>query len=139
MKNPLIDEVIQLLVDLSLTEEEKKERTNLTKQRSASIPSVGDEILVVNNGYYKIILEAIGKDDLVLICRFMCAKKMKYFLSEIRGSEQFQKQMDDAKEEDRTSIESLVNTFESDVINWNSLLECIPESLDPRYRIELAL
>lgn len=138
MKNPLIDEVIQLLVDLSLTEEEKKERTNLTQQRSASTPTVGDEILVVNNGY-KIVLEAIGKDDLVLICRFMCAKKMKYFLSEIRGSEQFQKLMNDSKEEDRTSINSLVNTFESDVINWNSLLESIPESLDPRYRIELAL
>lgn len=45
----------------------------------------------------------------------MCAKKTKYFLSGIKGSEQFKKQMNDAKKEDSTFITSLVNMFESDV------------------------
>jgi len=85
-------------IDLSLTEEEKKERINITQQRSASTPSVGDEIFIFNNEN-KIILEAINKDDLVFIHRFMCAKKANSFLSEIRGSKEFQKQINDAKEQ----------------------------------------
>jgi len=79
VKNTLIDRVIQLLVDLSLTEEERYERINITQQRSTSSPSIDEEILIVANRN-KGFLEAIGKVDLVLVGTANCIKQARHFI-----------------------------------------------------------
>lgn len=137
VKNKMIDQVIQLLADLTLTEEEKKERISITQQRSTSSHSVDDQTLV-GTDENKEIFETISSADLVFISRCMCIKQVTHFLSQIRRSEEFQKQMSmrDSKEEDRTYIERLYNTFARDVINWKSMLESFPDSLNRRFFLE---
>jgi len=135
VKNPLIDEVVQLLVDLSLADEEKKERINITKQRSTSSPEDNEEIFIAVKKDRR-SLEPISDSDFVFIGRFMSVAQAAYFISEITESEEFQKQMRDAKVQDRTDIRSILDTFKSDIAHLNSIIESFPDSLTRRFLVE---
>lgn len=135
VKNPLIDGVIQLLAELFLTEEEKMERINITQQRSTSSPCVDDEILIIPDSN-KRFFETFSTADLVFIAKSMCIKQAIHFFSEIIGSVEFQKQMGDSKEEDRSYIRNLLNTFEWDANQWTSFLKSFPDSLKNHFFVE---
>ena len=58
-----------------------------------------------------------------------------YFISETTKSEEFQKQMRDAKKEDRTDIRNILDTFKSDILHWNSILDSFPDSLTRSFQV----
>lgn len=126
---------MQLLVELSLTDEEKKERIKITQQRSTSSLCADDDILIVPDSN-KRILQTFSKGDLVLIGRSMCIKQARHFLLEIIESEEFQKQREDSREEDHAYFESIFNTFESDIMHCKSILDSLPVSLKRRFVVE---
>ncbi len=133
-KNPLIDGVIQLLVDLSLTEKERNDRIYIIQQRPTSSPSVGDEILIVD--YQNIeILETFSTAELDFISRIIYLVMAGYFLNKIVNSDEFQKQMIDANEEVRSYIDGLLNTFKIDLEDCKSILNSFPHSLLRRFTI----
>ena len=43
--------------------------------------------------------------------------------------------MKDAKEEDRTDIRNILDTFKSDILHWNSILDSFPDSLTRSFQV----
>ncbi len=118
-KNPSIDEVIQLLVDLSFTEDEKKERSVNIQHRATSSLNAEDKMLIVA-GQNKRILETITEADSVFPGRFVCIKIADRFIVEIIGRDEFENQMRDAEEEDRTVIGGILRTCLRDTMHCKS-------------------
>jgi len=128
-KNPLIDEVIQLLVDLSFTEDEKKERSSIIQQRLSSSFTVDEE--PSTNQMIGKILEPSTVDS-IFLGRLVCADKGRLLFVEI-VQELFKltKDSEDAFTDDL--LDNLFISFSNDVISMNSFLDNVPSSWGRRY------
>jgi len=134
-KNPLIDGVVQLLVDISFTKDEKMEQSINTQHRATYSLNAEDKMLIVAD-QNKRILETITKADSVFLGRFMCIKKAGFFIGEVIGSDEFRNQMRGAKEEDRTDIGRILSTYSSDTMQCTSVFDSFPDSLNRRFIID---
>lgn len=115
------------MVDLTFTEEEKSERSNLIQQRS--VPSSGaneEDATRLRDIEYVAVLDP--SLDTNLLARTVCVAKAHSLLDQIFRSDQFHQLISDAycAPAKQLAIEELVASFEDDVNSMKSLLKLSP-------------
>ena len=129
VKNPLIDQFIDLVVDLTFSKEEKTERINLIQQRS--IPSSGT---TEENATLLLDIEHVAdldsSVDIGILSRKVCVSKAHSLLARIFGSDQFNQLLllDDGDYDFDTQLyrQELIASFANDVESLESLLKLSP-------------
>ena len=134
VKNPLIDQFIDLIVDQSFTEEEKNDRSNLIQQRLiSSSNATEEEVEQLRLLEHLAVLDP--SVDTTLVARTICILKAFRVLGKIFSSDQF-KQMKDGVDYDKAQLSimhELLVTFEEDVKSFGAVLKTFPQSLKTRY------
>lgn len=134
VKNPLLDQFIDLFVDLSLTKEEKSERRNLIQQRLIPFPDAAEE----DAELLRLVEQIAVRDpsvDTTLVTRNTCVLQARMILYQIFTSDQFkQLELDDDFDKDKLSVlEKLCFTLLDDMESLKSVLQSFPQSLKARY------
>jgi len=132
VKNPFIDQFIDLFVDLTFTEEEKSERSNLIQQRSISSSEVTEE------DHAALLHAAVLEPslDTSLIARIVCMINAQSLLAQIVDSDKFiQLISDDDYDLYRklSIVDELLASFSADGKSLQSVLDTFSESLNDRY------
>ncbi len=133
-KNSWIDGVVDLLVGLTFTEEEKTERSITTQQRSTfSAHNQEDEMLVAKIQKLAIIDPNM---DSTFVWKHVCFLKAQSLLVEISTSEEMPQLMVDGDELNEdfsgddvdvlTTMENLLKTFCADAKSLMSILSSLP-------------
>jgi len=115
----LIDGVVNILVDLTFREDEKKERINSVQQRAISFATVNDELLAFLQERMVIDPSSISA-DLSLVCRYLCIKKAWVFLCEALANGEVYKQIH-TKEDERLADDDIYEMFDSFLSDFQSL------------------
>lgn len=95
VKNPLIDQFIDLLVEFTFTEEEKTERRNLIQQRSLPSSGATEEAATLLRDIEQVAYLDPSL-DVNLFSRTVCVTKAHSLLYKIFSSDQFNQLKDDA-------------------------------------------
>ncbi len=153
-KNPWIDRVVDLLVDLTFTEEEKSERSITVQQRSTWTANNEEDEMYIDALESLAIIEQNVESSFV--GKHLCFMKAKTLLVEIFMSEEMQFQFmleedesddewedvsDDAAsdddnvsyEDDLSIFENLTETFHADFNSLMSILSSLSPSFRARY------
>lgn len=124
VKNPLIDQFINLLVGLVFTEEEKVERSNLIHQRSVSFSDTTEELLA------RLRVAVLDPNlDTSLVARIVCMMNADLLLFKVFTSDQFE-QLQDI---DLSIIEDLSISFKDHVKSLHLLFDNFSQLMKARY------
>lgn len=116
--NPLIDGVVNLLVDLTFNEDEKKERSSIIQQRlspSAMFDYEHPDAFLQQNNLVLVDPKNISANH-SLIRRYFCIKQAWKLISEIFENEEMCQQMKMSTDDERITDEivEMFNSFGSD-------------------------